>query len=71
MSSTLTRFAPAQQWLQRWRRSNTIGRIPLPACAICNEPVQLETSKTDENGRAVHGECYVLKVRLMLTDPGQ
>jgi anti-sigma regulatory factor (Ser/Thr protein kinase) len=34
----------------------------LPGCCICNSPVPLETSKTDENGWAVHEECYVLKV---------
>jgi hypothetical protein len=34
----------------------------VPDCAICNNPVLLETSKTDENGHAVHEECYVLKV---------
>jgi len=28
-------------------------------CAICDKPVELETSKTDEQGRAVHEECYV------------
>jgi hypothetical protein len=30
-------------------------------CLICTEPVPLETSNTDEKGRAVHEECYVLK----------
>jgi hypothetical protein len=35
-----------------------------PMCGICNEPVRLETSKTDETGRAVHEECYILKVKL-------
>jgi len=28
-------------------------------CYICNKPVNLEQSKTDENGRAIHEECYV------------
>jgi hypothetical protein len=28
-------------------------------CALCHEPVQIKGSKTDENGRAVHEECYV------------
>ena len=45
----------------------TVPSIPrgtqrLPGCCICNSPVPLETSKTDENGQAVHEECYVLKV---------
>jgi hypothetical protein len=26
-------------------------------CRICWEPVELETSKNDENGRAIHEEC--------------
>ena len=32
----------------------------LPSCRICNDPVLLETSKTDEHGQAVHEQCYVL-----------
>jgi hypothetical protein len=31
-------------------------------CPICNEPVSLETSKTDEDGHAIHEECYASKV---------
>ena len=31
-------------------------------CPICNEPVSLETSKTDEDGQAIHEECYASKV---------
>jgi hypothetical protein len=29
----------------------------LPICRICWEPVELETSKTDENGQTKHEEC--------------
>jgi len=36
----------------------------LPSCRICNDPVLLETSKTDEYGQAVHEECYVLSLSL-------
>jgi hypothetical protein len=28
-------------------------------CSICGNPVSLETSNTDEQGMAVHEECYV------------
>jgi hypothetical protein len=35
----------------------------LPICSLCNEPVEIETAKTDENGDAVHGDCYVVKIR--------
>lgn len=31
-------------------------------CALCNKLVKLETSKTDEDGRAVHEECYFAKL---------
>src|ERR1700730_11770831 len=36
----------------------------LPSCRICNDPVLLETSKTDEYGQAVHEECYGLNLSL-------
>ena len=31
-------------------------------CSICNTPVDLETAKTDDNGKAVHAECYIIAV---------
>jgi hypothetical protein len=39
----------------------------LPRCSLCDKPVLLETSKTDEYGKAVHEECYALKMRLKAT----
>jgi hypothetical protein len=36
----------------------------LPRCLLCGKPVPLDTSKTDENGKDVHEECYVLRMRL-------
>jgi hypothetical protein len=36
----------------------------LARCYLCDKPVPLEGSKTDENGKAVHEECYLLKIRL-------
>jgi hypothetical protein len=39
-------------------------RPALPACLICNKEVQLETAKTDEVGRALHEECYLLRLNL-------
>lgn len=32
------------------------------ACPICRQPVSLERCKTDENGRAIHEDCYVRKI---------
>jgi hypothetical protein len=36
----------------------------LLSCAICKESVNLEESKTDEYGHAVHENCYVSSVKL-------
>ena len=38
-------------------------RTRYPKCSFCSEPVELESSKTDEDGQAMHEECYILKVR--------
>ena len=38
----------------------------VPRCAICNESVNLEESKTDERGKAVHENCYVCTVELRM-----
>lgn len=39
-------------------------------CCICAGPIPLETSKTDEQGNAVHEECYVSKtIRKFKDDP--
>jgi hypothetical protein len=35
-----------------------------PQCAICERPVNLQESKTDEHGHAVHENCYVWAVEL-------
>jgi hypothetical protein len=37
--------------------------ITSPVCFICHTPVELAISKTDENGRAVHERCYLLRLR--------
>jgi hypothetical protein len=34
-----------------------------PVCSICNNPVDLTIDLTDQDGKAVHEECYVRKVR--------
>jgi len=30
---------------------------------ICREPITLEIAKTDDDGQAIHEECYVEKIR--------
>ena len=46
-----------------------IRKPRLPNCSICNEPVEVETAKTDENGKAVHEDCYVRILRLKKITP--
>ena len=41
-----------------------IRKLRLPQCAICNEPVELKTAKTDEDGKTVHEDCHIQKMRL-------
>ncbi len=43
--------------------SDTAFAQSLPMCSACREPVPLETAKTDEDGRAIHEECYWEKVK--------
>jgi hypothetical protein len=32
-------------------------------CGICNQPLDVKTAKTDEEGKGVHEECYVDRMR--------
>ena len=52
-------------------RPGPIPRKPaLSACPICHKEVLIETAKTDEDGRALHKECYLFRLRLKgLTTP--
>ena len=51
-------------------RSNLAFKSEFPTCPLCNEPVELETAKTNETGKPVHEECYVVKVSLKLPTRG-
>jgi hypothetical protein len=33
-----------------------------PECVICKKSVELEESKADEYGQAIHEECYISKI---------
>jgi hypothetical protein len=43
-----------------------IAQACFPTCSICGKPVTLETSKTDELGKAVHEGCYLVKIKTPL-----
>ncbi|HKN15504.1 MAG TPA: sensor histidine kinase [Candidatus Sulfotelmatobacter sp.] len=60
--SALTTFRQLGDCCQNDRTLHSQRHAAAPGCCICNSPVPLETSNTDENGQAVHEECYVLKV---------
>lgn len=40
------------------------------SCGICSRPVPLEVTKTNENGKAVHEECYVRQTISRFKAPG-
>jgi len=37
-----------------------------PICPLCSEHIELEKANTDDKGKAVHEECYVLSLKLKL-----
>ena len=45
-------------------RSNLAFKSEFPTCSICNEPVELETTRVNEIGEPVHEECYAIKLNL-------
>lgn len=45
--------------------SYSVNKLIMP-CSICGNAVALESSKTDEQGSAVHEECYVGRTIFML-----
>jgi hypothetical protein len=44
-------------------RFDSVPKTKLVVCALCHKPLDLETAKTDEDGQAVHAECYFQKVK--------
>ena len=38
-------------------------------CSLCNQPVELRTAKTNVDGKAVHEECYTLKMQPPRPEP--
>ena len=42
--------------------SHMQSSVNLPSCPVCREPVKLEAAKTDEDGHAIHEDCYWAKI---------
>jgi hypothetical protein len=36
--------------------------LQTPICSICREAVPLNNAKTDEDGKAIHEACYLVKL---------
>lgn len=34
-----------------------------PICPLCREPIRLEDAKTDEDGQAIHENCYLASLK--------
>jgi hypothetical protein len=66
MFPTIRKSQGASQMIQvfnPFKRLKPRSRSPqyLVGCVICNKPVDLRTAKTNEAGKPVHEECYVLR----------
>jgi hypothetical protein len=48
--------SPQNVWQRLKKKSSPL------LCRICGKPVAIETCKTDDGGKAVHEECYVLRL---------
>jgi len=45
-----------------------------PICSFCTQPVLLDKAKTDEDGKAIHEACYLVKIGVTkpaMTKPGR
>jgi hypothetical protein len=58
--SLVSRVRLSRGWLRK-ERDHPKGLHYL-LCSICKNPVQLETSNTNELGKAVHENCYAVAV---------
>jgi hypothetical protein len=41
---------------------DTRSSFRVPLCSICHLPVPVSEAKTDEDGDAVHEDCYLIKL---------
>lgn len=42
-----------------------------PVCSACKQPIRLEAAETDENGEAVHEDCYLQRLMALLQSGGR
>ena len=41
---------------------NKLFSVRAPICFVCNQPVWLDNAKTNEDGNAIHEDCYLIKL---------
>lgn len=63
-NSSWQREGPSHAFAAKKPKEPLAMQLPVQEinCSICNKPVSLESARTDEAGRAVHQECYLLSV---------
>ena len=49
--------------------NGSFSSVRAPICSICHRPVPLNDAKTDEDGNAIHEDCYITKLG-MTSPPG-
>jgi hypothetical protein len=54
---------PESRFLKR-RKQAPIRPAFQVLCPICGGSVSLESAKTDEQGKTIHEDCYLFKVKL-------
>ncbi len=42
--------------------NNPLSSVRAAICAICHQPVLLNVAKADEDGDAIHEDCYLIKL---------
>jgi hypothetical protein len=58
--SLVSRVQLSRGWLRKER--DHPKELHDMLCSICKNPVQLETSNTNELGKAVHENCYAVAI---------
>jgi len=44
--------------------NGSLSSVRAPICSVCRQPVPLNDAKTDEDGSAIHEDCYIAKLRM-------
>jgi hypothetical protein len=62
MKNPRMQFETIPVYMAKNAAENSQNNSRFASCAICRQPIELEHCKTDEDGSAVHENCYIEKV---------